>query len=369
MDRFSIAVGAEFAGHSVDHWRTDPELKRAMAYATLGPQYLPGAKMFFRVASVGDMLVSATVASSALVYETIPTRSMSNRVRQFCVFMPNKPRTVTIGDERFVQQAGECVLADSAVGVAGEYNEAHAGVCLSIPFALLQRHLGVADDVDCLRMGSNNVLSRLISRLLLAVWHGVELGRADTEGARAADALLGLLAQGYGRAARRGRPDPVKKVRCEQVKELIGAHLRNPTLSVRAVAERIGVTTRYLQLLFAEEGECASDYIRRERLRACLLDLRHADFDHQSITDIAFSWGFNSAAHFSSAFRKEFGLSPRDYRHCNPDQLAEALADDVEAPFVQALQLVSRPMADADMHVRGRATRGAVAETRTVLAA
>ncbi len=369
MGSFSIAVGVDFEGHSVDSWRTDPELKCAMAHATLGPRYLQGAKMFFRAASVGDMVASATVASSALAYETIPTRSMSDRSRHFCVFMPNKPRTVTIGDERFVQQAGECVLSDSAVGVTGEYSEAHAGVCLSIPFALLQRHLPVADDVDCLRMGSNNVLSRLISRLLLAVWDAVESGRGDTDGTKAADALLGLLAQGYGRAALRGRLDPAKKVRCEQVKELIGAQLRNPALSVHAVAERIGVTTRYLQLLFAEEGECASGYIRRERLRACLLDLRHADFDHQSITDIAFSWGFNSAAHFSSAFRKEFGLSPRDYRHCDVDRLAEALADDVEAPFVQALQLVSRPVADADRDVRGRATQGAVADARTVLAA
>ncbi len=354
MGSFSVAVGAEFAGHSVDNWRTDPELKRAMAYSTLGPQYLPGAKLFFRVASVGDMVASATVASSGLAYETIPTRSTTQRQRHFCVFMPNKPRMVTIGDERFVQNAGECVLSDSAVGVVGEYREAHAGLCLSIPFSLLQRHLPIADDVDCLRMGSNNVLSSLISRLLIAVWAAVDSGRANTDGRTAADALLGLLAHGYGRAARRGRPDPVKKVRCEQVKELIGAELRNPALSVHGVAERIGVTTRYLQLLFAEEGECASEYIRRERLRACLLDLRHVDFDHQSITDIAFSWGFNSAAHFSSAFRKEFGLSPRDYRHCDFDRLAEALADDVEAPFVQALQLVSRPVAD---------------EARTVLAA
>ena len=239
MSSFSIAVGAEFAGASVDSWRTDPELKRSMAYATLGPRYLPGAKMFFRVAPVGDMVVSATVASSGLAYATIPTRSMSDRSRHFCVFMANKPRTVTIGDERFVQQAGECLLSDSAAGVVGEYREAHAGVCLSIPYALLQRHLPVADDVDCLRMGSNSVRSRLISRLLLAVWDAVDSGRGAADGASAADALLRLLACGYGRAARRGRPDPVKKLRCEQIKELIGAELRDPALSVHAVAGRV----------------------------------------------------------------------------------------------------------------------------------
>src|SRR5512143_3891877 len=125
MGSFSIAVGAEFAGHPVDNWRNDPELQRAMAYATLGPHYLPGARMFFRVAAIGDLTISATVSSSPLLYETIPTRSMSDRSRHFCLFMPNKPRTVTVGDERFLQQSGECVLADSAVGVVGEYREPH----------------------------------------------------------------------------------------------------------------------------------------------------------------------------------------------------------------------------------------------------
>ncbi len=315
-----------------------------MAYATLGPHYLPGARMFFRALAIGDLVVSATVASSPLLYETVPTRSSSDRSRHFCLFMPNRPRTVTVGDERFVQRAGEALLADSAVGVVGEYREAHAGLCLSVPFALLQRYLPIADDVYCVRLGSNNVLSRMISRLLLAIWGAVDAGHAATAGGTTADALLRLLAAGYARAAvRPPRQDPANRLTCEQVKELIGAELRNPALSVQSVAAHIGVTTRYLQLLFAEEGECVSDYIRRERLQACLVDLRAADFDHQSITDIAFSWGFNSAAHFSSSFRKEYGLSPRDYRNCAAERLQDALSGGVGGSLVRALQFVDRP--------------------------
>ena len=200
MGSFSIAVGTEFAGHTVDSWRTDPELQRSMSYATLGSRYLPGAKMFFRVASLGDLVVSATVASSPLLYETIPTRTTNDRSRNFCLFMPNKPRVVTVGQDRFLQQAGECVLSDSAAGVVGEYREAHAGLCLSIPFAILQRYLSIAEDVDCVRLGRSAVLSRLISRLLLSVWDAVDCGAA-TDAVRLADALLRLLASGWCRRA------------------------------------------------------------------------------------------------------------------------------------------------------------------------
>lgn len=43
-------------------------------------------------------------------------------------------------------------------------------------------------------------------------------------------------------------------------------------------------------------------------------DLKHASAAHRTITDIAFSWGFNNGAHFSRVFREHTGLSPSDFR-------------------------------------------------------
>jgi AraC family transcriptional regulator, positive regulator of tynA and feaB len=34
----------------------------------------------------------------------------------------------------------------------------------------------------------------------------------------------------------------------------------------------------------------------------------------QTITEIAFRHGFNNLTHFGCAFRKRFGVAPRDYR-------------------------------------------------------
>ena len=41
-----------------------------------------------------------------------------------------------------------------------------------------------------------------------------------------------------------------------------------------------------------------------------------------SISEICFRWGFNELAHFSRAFRNQYGLSPREYpSRCGPDAL------------------------------------------------
>ncbi len=41
-----------------------------------------------------------------------------------------------------------------------------------------------------------------------------------------------------------------------------------------------------------------------------------------SISEICFRWGFNESAHFSRAFRNEYGRSPREYRREHPREAA-----------------------------------------------
>jgi len=36
--------------------------------------------------------------------------------------------------------------------------------------------------------------------------------------------------------------------------------------------------------------------------------------NHRKIFEIAYEWGFGSEAHFSRAFRKTFGMTPRETR-------------------------------------------------------
>lgn len=92
----------------------------------------------------------------------------------------------------------------------------------------------------------------------------------------------------------------------------IDAHLAEPALSPTTIAAGLGMSLRYLHLLF-EDGASVGATILGRRLERCHAALRD-DADHRSISEIAFAWGFNDAAHFSRTFRARFGVSPRELR-------------------------------------------------------
>jgi transcriptional regulator GlxA family with amidase domain len=78
------------------------------------------------------------------------------------------------------------------------------------------------------------------------------------------------------------------------------------------VAGALNCTKRYIHKAFSDSGETIASHIWGMRLERCREDLSASA--RRPITDIAFSWGFNSSSHFSRLFRERFGASPRGYR-------------------------------------------------------
>lgn len=102
----------------------------------------------------------------------------------------------------------------------------------------------------------------------------------------------------------------VKKARLRSVQQWIEAHITDPHLSLEKVASANGMSLRYLHILFEGCEMSASEWIWNRRLQ--LAYDRLARGDGRSITLIAFDHGFNSSAHFSTMFRRRYGISPRD---------------------------------------------------------
>jgi AraC-like DNA-binding protein len=92
-------------------------------------------------------------------------------------------------------------------------------------------------------------------------------------------------------------------------KELIGS-AREPR-SLTAIAAQLDVSPAYLTDLFRRhEGLSIARYQRRLRLSRALVELP----DTADIAALALELGFSSHAHFSTAFRATYGMTPSAYR-------------------------------------------------------
>jgi len=94
----------------------------------------------------------------------------------------------------------------------------------------------------------------------------------------------------------------------------IEQHLRKPDLSPCTIADKLKLSPRYLRTIFASSEETVSAYILRRRLEECARQIEDPRWHGHSITQIAFSWGFNSAPHFTRSFRDRYGVPPRRFR-------------------------------------------------------
>lgn len=104
------------------------------------------------------------------------------------------------------------------------------------------------------------------------------------------------------------------------VQKVIDESLTQPGLSPVGLASRLNISVRHLYRLFEEQDDSVCRYIQRARLKRSADDLINPFLKSESITSIAYKWGFTDSAHFSRSFKKQFDLSPKDYRssHLQP---------------------------------------------------
>ena len=99
-----------------------------------------------------------------------------------------------------------------------------------------------------------------------------------------------------------------------QAKAKIDAELQDPRLSPQRLADELEMSVRQLYRLFEQESDSVCRYIQRARLTRAAQDLQNPYSGDRSLTEIAYAWGFSDSAHFSRSFKKQFCVSPRDYR-------------------------------------------------------
>jgi AraC-like DNA-binding protein len=144
-----------------------------------------------------------------------------------------------------------------------------------------------------------------------------DIGTLAPESAAAvAESVSQILIAGLS-ALPAARQPPVSQLAAyhrERVKACITSRLRDPSLSVAGIALALKLSPSTLHRAWAGQECSISEWIWRQRLEAARRDLCNPAHRARSVSEIAFSWGFNDAAHFSRAFRARFGCSARELR-------------------------------------------------------
>jgi AraC-like DNA-binding protein len=95
----------------------------------------------------------------------------------------------------------------------------------------------------------------------------------------------------------------------------IEGSLSDSDLSPARVAERLGISSRYLHRLFADHGPSFGRWLLTRRLQRCHDDLTDSIREHWTISQIALQHGFGDPAYMTRAFKVRYGVTPRQLRH------------------------------------------------------
>ena len=149
-----------------------------------------------------------------------------------------------------------------------------------------------------------------------AIKHLVETGDAEADDTLMRIHLNVILLQFTNLLASTGATEVVRRDRTTETVRLfidrLDEHL-SYSWNINEMSKQCGVSRDVFFQRCRDLTNCTPHvYLLQRRLQEASRLLRE---DHEaSLTDIAMLCGFSSSAHFSSTFRKEFGMSPSEYR-------------------------------------------------------
>ncbi len=227
------------------------------------------------------------------------------------------------GEERSVLSIGDGFVGDPL----REFDMAFAvpevaGKCsLVARFArdAVSSRLGRPDLLDRVVLRHRKPLTRLLTSYLL---NGLDIAEEITPDAAALfeEHAVDLLAQVLREALAEtpARSTAWREALFVRAGRLIRLRYGDPGFGLVPLARELGVSSRLVQKIFAERGETVMRRVFAERIAGAAALLVSPAAEHRSVTDIAYSCGFNDSSHFGRVFAARMGMTPTEWRKNGP---------------------------------------------------
>jgi AraC-like DNA-binding protein len=229
------------------------------------------------------------------------------------------------GGRMGVAQADVSSVINPGEGMIYDARYSHEGHCLGQTDTWV---IQVRDDViDPLRARRNGPRSRVLTHAtatyvpLLLTLMEAHFRLADPNDADASRALGRYLSElvALQLGAHRDAIDAIARsglmaARRQAILDQIERHATDPAFNADAVARRLGISRRYVNILMEETGRTFAALVLERRLTVVRRLLADPDRQAQTIAQIAYDCGFGDLSYFNRAFRRRFGDTPGSFR-------------------------------------------------------
>ena len=232
----------------------------------------------------------------------------------YTVYLQRRGRTIINQCNESIEfQHNDIVLSDCRQPYrANLSNDGHRAVAL-LPRDMIEWRAPWLRHRPLCKLNANSPFIELARQHFM---HLVSGDLTETETSLLTDNLCNLLALASATDIEPDRMRPELQIQamvafCQQ-------NLHKAELTPQVVAAYCGVSVRTLHLRFKTLGQTFGNWLLESRLNACSRALRDPFQQTRTISEIAYSCGFNDLSHFNKTFRARFGMSPREWRsECN----------------------------------------------------
>jgi AraC-like DNA-binding protein len=302
-EHMRVATWREHYGQTVLRAEIDPGDDAAFD-ATVTSRVLPGLQ-----------LVSGRFTAARI----IRTREMTADGNDDLSLLVNQTGNVTVSarGRRVDLCQNDAVLISSGEPVVFDRRSFGESVAIRIPYATLLPSVVDVDDAIMQRIPGSTAALRLLTSYSDALLGDDDAVETVALGHHVATHMHDLVALTLG--ATREAQDIAKSrgmgaARLRAAKIYVIENIGCRDISIGSVASHLGVTPRYLQRLFENDGTTFSAFLLGRRLSRAHRLLCEPQSSSKQVSAIAYDVGFGDLSYFNRCFRRLYGATPMDIR-------------------------------------------------------
>lgn len=223
---------------------------------------------------------------------------------------------ISQGDRIAKIAPGDMILYDTRHSYKVDLNENFRLCSLRIPVSTMKSYLFTPENFVGMPLTKELGLGRILGAMITNIFNELVSVDISQKGAMA-NSVMDMLSVGLQALSTNDTNRYLSKLsnfHLDRVKDAIEANLTNIDLSVTWLSKTLHMSVSSVHRSFEHQPFSVTEYIWNRRLEACKRSLENPSLHGLSVCEIAYHWGFTSNAHFSRAFKRYTGFTPRDFR-------------------------------------------------------